>query len=77
MVMCLAVPFQVKSIEGDYAHVELSGVSRKVSIMLTPEVTVGDYILVHTGYAIAKIDEAEAQETLKLFDECLKVVETE
>jgi hydrogenase expression/formation protein HypC len=45
--------------------------------MLTPEVTVGDYILVHTGYAIAKIDEAEAQETLKLFDECLKVVETE
>ncbi|HPD61135.1 MAG TPA: HypC/HybG/HupF family hydrogenase formation chaperone [Thermodesulfobacteriota bacterium] len=67
--MCLAVPLQVKAIDGDYAEVEIGGVSRKVSISLTPEVKVGDYILVHTGYAIGVVDEKEAQETFKLFNE--------
>jgi hydrogenase expression/formation protein HypC len=67
--MCLAVPSQIKEIEGDYAKVEIGGVSRTVSILLTPDVKVGDYILVHTGYSIGVIDEAEAQETLRLFQE--------
>jgi hydrogenase expression/formation protein HypC len=67
--MCLAVPFQVKAIEGQYAEVEIGDVSRNVSILLTPDVKVGEYILVHTGYSIGVINEEEAQETIKLFNE--------
>ncbi len=67
--MCLAIPARVKSIKGVEAEVEIGGVSRKASIMLTPEAKVGDYVLLHTGYAINVIDEEEAEETLKLFEE--------
>jgi hydrogenase expression/formation protein HypC len=67
--MCLAVPVQVVSIEGDEAEVEIGGLRRRVNIMLTPEARVGDYVLLHTGYAINVIDEEEARETLKLFEE--------
>ena len=66
--MCLAVPSQVKAIEGQKAEIELGGIRRTVDISLIPEVNVGDYVLVHTGYAITMIDEAEAQETLKLLE---------
>lgn len=67
--MCLAVPTQVKSIDGQRAEIEMAGVCRTVSIVLTPDVKPGDYVLVHTGYAIAVVDEEEAQETLKLLSE--------
>ena len=67
--MCLAIPAKVKSIDGVEAEVEVGGVSRKASIMLTPEAKVGDYVLLHTGYAINVIDQEEAQETLKIFQE--------
>ncbi len=67
--MCLAIPALVKSIEGNEAEVELGGISRKISILLTPEVKVGDYVLLHTGYAITVIDEEEAMETLELLTE--------
>jgi hydrogenase expression/formation protein HypC len=67
--MCLAVPVQVVSIDGNEAEVEIGGVKRRVSIILTPEARVGDYVLLHTGYAINVIDEAEAQETLKILEE--------
>ncbi len=67
--MCLAIPMRVVSIEGDEAEADIGGVKRKVSIALTPEVKVGDYVLLHTGYAIGVIDEAEAKETLKLLEE--------
>jgi hydrogenase expression/formation protein HypC len=67
--MCLAIPARVKSIDGMEAEVEIGGVSRKASIMLTPEAKVGDYVLLHTGYAINVIDEAEAEETLRLFED--------
>ena len=67
--MCLAVPVRVVSIEGNEAEVEIGGVRRRVSIMLTPEARVGDYVLLHTGYAINVINEAEAQETLKILEE--------
>jgi hydrogenase expression/formation protein HypC len=70
--MCLAVPSRVTAIEGKKAKVELVGVTRTVDITLVPKVKVGDYVLVHTGYAITVIDEMEAQETLKLFDELIK-----
>lgn len=71
--MCLAVPVQVVSIEGNDAEVELGGVRRRVSIMLTPEAKVGDYVLLHTGYAINVVDEAEAQETLKILGEMVRL----
>ena len=67
--MCLAIPARVKSIDGLQADVEIGGVGRRISIWLTPEVRVGDYVLLHTGYAINIIDEAEARETLKLLKE--------
>lgn len=73
--MCLAIPALVKSIDGQQAEVEVGGVGRKVSIWLTPEVKVGDYVLLHTGYAINIIDEAEAKETLKLLEEIAGVSE--
>jgi len=73
--MCLAVPVQVISREGDEAEVEIGGVKRRVSIALTPEAKVGDYVLLHTGYAISVIDEAEAKETLKIFEEMARLEE--
>ena len=73
--MCLAVPVKVVSINGSEAEVDFGGVKRRVSIMLTPEVRVGQYVLLHTGYSISVIDEAEAEETLKLFEEMAKADE--
>jgi hydrogenase expression/formation protein HypC len=67
--MCLAVPVLIKSIDGREAEAELGGVSRRVSLWLTPEAEVGDYVLVHTGYAINVLDQEEAEETLKLLEE--------
>ena len=67
--MCLAIPARVKSIHGHEAEVEIGGVSYKASIWLTPEAKVGDYVLLHTGYAIGVIDEEEAKETLRLLRE--------
>ena len=64
--MCLAVPVKITSIEGDQADVNIGGVSRRVSIALTPEAEVGSYVLLHTGYAINVLNEEEAQETLNL-----------
>ena len=67
--MCLAIPALVKSIDGLEAEVEIGGISRKASIMLTPEAKVGDYVLLHTGYAINIVDEEEARSTLDMFRE--------
>jgi len=67
--MCLAIPTLIKSIEGTTARAEIGGVERIVSLALTPEARVGDYVLIHTGFAINVIDEEEALETLDLFEE--------
>jgi hydrogenase expression/formation protein HypC len=66
--MCLAVPVKIICIEGDQADVDIGGVSRRVSIALTPEAGVGDYVLLHTGYAINVLNEAEARETLDILE---------
>jgi hydrogenase expression/formation protein HypC len=73
--MCLAVPVKIVSIDGDEAETEIAGVRRRVSIALTPEAKLGDYVLLHTGYAIGVIDEAEAEETLKLLEEIASLSE--
>lgn len=67
--MCLAIPTRIKSIDDQTAGVELSGVEMEVSLLFTPEARVGDYVIVHTGFAIGVLDEEEAQETLRLFAE--------
>jgi hydrogenase expression/formation protein HypC len=71
--MCLAIPALVTSVSGVEAEVEVGGVARKASVMLTPEVKVGDYVLLHTGYAISVVDEEEAKETLDLFRQIAEV----
>jgi len=65
--MCLAVPLRIEAIEGEMATVELGGVRRQVSLVLTPKAQVGDYVIVHTGFALSMLDEEEARETLELF----------
>ncbi|MFC2045817.1 HypC/HybG/HupF family hydrogenase formation chaperone [Chloroflexota bacterium] len=67
--MCLAIPALIKSIDGNEAEAEIGGITRRISIQLTPEAKVGDYALIHTGYAINILDNEEAEETLKLLEE--------
>ena len=64
--MCLAIPALIKTIDGHQAEVDIEGVTRDVSLQLTPDAKVGDYVLLHTGYAISIIDAAEAEETMEL-----------
>jgi hydrogenase expression/formation protein HypC len=73
--VCLAIPVKIVTIDGDQAETEIGGVRRRVSIVFTPEAKVGDYVLLHTGYAIGVIDEAEAEETLKLLEEMASLSE--
>lgn len=68
--MCLAVPGKVVKVEGNQAEVDFGGVLRKVNISLV-ESTPGDWVVVHAGFAIEKMDEKEARETLKLWQELL------
>lgn len=68
--MCLALPARVVALlPDDQALVELGGVRKTVSVALTPEARVGDYVIVHVGHAIGMIDPAEAERTLALFAE--------
>ncbi|MGB5932729.1 MAG: HypC/HybG/HupF family hydrogenase formation chaperone [Anaerolineae bacterium] len=67
--MCLAIPALIRAIEGYQGEVEIGGVKRVVSLQLVPEAKIGDYVLIHTGYAISVVDEEEAQETLELLAE--------
>ena len=71
--MCLAIPALVMSIDGFQAEVDIGGITRQISIQLTPEVKEGDYVLLHTGYAINVIDQVEAEETLELLKELSEV----
>lgn len=73
--MCLAIPTRVLSIKGDMAVGEVGGVERDVSIMMTPDVKVGDYVIVHAGFAIQTIDKTEAQENLGILRRMAEAVE--
>jgi len=67
--MCLGIPGRVIEIEKNVAKVDVGGLIRDISIELCPEVSVGEYVLIHTGFAIQKVDEKEAEETLELLKE--------
>ncbi len=66
MIMCLGIPGKVLEIEKNVAKVDVGGLLRDVSLDLCPDVSVGEYVLIHTGFAIQKVDEEEAKETLEL-----------
>jgi len=68
--MCHAIPARVKELLGDdMAQIDLQGVLKDISIALTPDVSVGEYVIVHVGYALSIIDAAEAERTLAMFED--------
>jgi len=67
--MCVAVPALIISLDGMNAEVDIEGVHRKTSVYLTPEARVGDYVMMHAGFAIRVLDVKEAQETIALLKE--------
>ena len=67
--MCIAIPAEIVEIDGQMAEVDMAGVRRRASLALTPDAQVGDYVLIHTGYAINVIDKEAAEETLRLLEE--------
>lgn len=70
--MCLGIPAKVVEVRGETAVVEILGVRREVSILLTPDVKPGDYVIVHAGMAIGKLSLEEARKTLELLEEVLR-----
>ena len=67
--MCIAVPMNVTEINGDIGIVESQGVKREVGLMLMEDVKVGDWVLIHAGFAISKLNQEQAEETMALLRE--------
>lgn len=67
--MCLSIPAKVLSIDGIMANVSVGGAEYQASLQMLEDVKVGDYVLLHTGFAIQKLDEEDAKESLKVFDD--------
>lgn len=71
--MCLAIPVQIiKLLEHDRAIVQLGGIEKEISVSLLEQVTVGDFVILHVGYALTKLDENEAHKTLQLFEKMMQ-----
>ena len=68
--MCLAVPGKILSIVGKDADVDFGGVTRKVNVSLV-KADVGEYVIIHAGFAIQVVDREEAEETIKIWEEML------
>jgi len=75
--MCLAVPSRIVEIKDTVATVDVDGVTREASLMLLDNACIGDYVIVHAGFAIERIDEAVAEQTLKDMREMLQFVARE
>jgi len=73
--VCLAIPARIISIEGIKGVIDLEGVRREISLILCPEAQVGEYALVHAGFAISVIDEEQAQLGLETFEEFRRILE--
>ena len=71
--MCLSVPARIVQVESNRAKAEVGGLLREISIDLCPEVAVGEYVLIHAGFAIQRLDEKEAKETLDLLAQLAEV----
>lgn len=71
--MCLALPAQITQILDDSrAIVSIGGISKEISTALLETVTLGDYVVIHVGYALTRLDEEEAQKTLNLFSQMMQ-----
>jgi hydrogenase expression/formation protein HypC len=70
--MCLAVPGRISDVDGEYATVDYGGVTKRVNISFLEDVKPGEYVLVHVGYAIQKMDEEEALKTLQIWEEIFR-----
>lgn len=66
--MCLGVPMKVKKIDGEFAEVESGRLMRRINIQMMPHIKIGDYVIVHAGFAIQRVDPEKARETLRLID---------
>ncbi|MBN1102196.1 MAG: HypC/HybG/HupF family hydrogenase formation chaperone [Deltaproteobacteria bacterium] len=73
--MCLAIPSKIVDIKDGLATIDVEGVRRSASLLLLEDPKVGDYVIVHAGFALHKIDEADAMETLKILREALALTE--
>ena len=73
--MCLAIPSKITHIENDMATIDVDGVKRSASLMLLADAAVGDYVIVHAGFAIQKIDEASALETIRLLKDAARYID--
>ena len=67
--MCLAVPMKLVKINDDLGIVELDGVQREISLQLLNDIKIGEYVLIHAGFAIQKLNEEEAEKTLSVLRE--------
>jgi hydrogenase expression/formation protein HypC len=72
--MCLGIPGKIIEIKKNIAKVDVGGILRDISIDLCPDVSIGEYVLIHTGFAIQKVDEQEAKETLDLLREMAETI---
>ena len=73
--MCLAIPSKITRIENNMATIDVDGVQREASLLLLEDAGVGDYVIVHAGFAIQKIDEEAALETIRFLKEAAAFVE--
>ena len=73
--MCLAIPSKITQIDNEMATIDVDGVKRSASLMLLEDAVVGDYVIVHAGFAIKKLDEASAMETIRLLKEAAAFVD--
>ena len=73
--MCLAITSRITKIENNMATIDVEGVQREASLLLLEDASVGDYVIVHAGFAIQKLDESAARETLDLLREAIAAVE--
>jgi len=73
--MCLAIPSKITHIENEMATIDVDGVKRSASLMLLEDSAVGDYVIVHAGFAIKKLDEDSAMETIRLLKEAAAFVD--
>ncbi len=73
--MCLAIPSKIVTIENQMATIDVDGVRRTASMILLEDAAVGDYVIVHAGFAIQKLDEEGALETLRLLKETVRLIE--
>jgi hydrogenase expression/formation protein HypC len=75
--MCLAIPAKIESIQDQMATIDMEGTQRDVSLLLLEDAKVGDFVIVHAGFAIHKIDEHEAMESLKVLRQMASLMDTD